>query len=104
MDRADSFSMTTAAAAGNAKHGRKSRTRATRTARRFFKLSSSTPHGGSALPEQELLRLVVDYRLCPDLFALLVGPYYRGPGADRLEPALEIGELCQVLLLALVRH
>ena len=46
----------------------------------------------------------VDARRGVDRLGLLVGLHRRGPRPDRLEPALEVGEVLELLALPLVRH
>src|SRR5262249_52677902 len=63
----------------------------------------SAHHGGS-LPEQDLARLLGDARRRVDRLRQLVNLHGRGPRLDRLEPALEVGEVLELLALPLPRH
>src|SRR5581483_1236468 len=70
----------------------------------FQQPTVSRPHCRGALAEQELPCLVIDDRLGADRFALLVRRDHPTALAHRLEPALEVREVIEVLLLTLVRH
>ncbi len=56
------------------------------------------------LAEQDFRRILVDGRLSVDLLRAIIGAHRRRAVANRLEPALEVGKILELLALPLVGH
>jgi hypothetical protein len=62
------------------------------------------PQGFGALAEQDLPRRFVHDPLRADVLGFRIGAFDRRTGADRLEPALQIGEMIEILPMTLIGH
>src|SRR5829696_10216734 len=73
---------------------------------RLRSAGAASAYDGSGLAEKHLLRGVRHRRTerRVDLLRLFVGADRRRAGLDRLEPALQMREVVEVLALALMRH